>query len=587
MRNILAALVYLRATSLRNLVVSRLARLKQPKYLIGAVIGVGYLFLVFGGRFRGDRPSRLRAVGSAIPADILPTIEVLSAAVLLLFFLLCWVWPRNRASLAFTEAEIAFLFPAPLSRRTLVHYRLINTQLRLIFTSLIFAFLSGRWGFAVDSFLVRLLAWWLVFSTIWLHTMGSSFAITQLLDRGVTSLRRQFAVVAAVVLSIAASSVWTWNEWRAPTTDDTTDVASILNYIVTMLQTGALGLLLTPVQWLLGPLFARDAGSYVYAMGPALLVYAAHYIWVVRSDTSFEDASIARAQKRAAKVAAMREGKFQIGGAKNKSQRAPFNIAAAPRVELAFVWKNLLSTTSYLHPRAIVIAAVVIAVVCTWLTNSDYEVVRRIVSISAIILAIYIGIFGPLVARQDLRKDLANADVLKTYPLRGWQIVLGEIVTPVFVVSALLWLVVLTSSIVLDAGRLSWLTTDVRVLGAIAIAAFVPFYCATQVLVLNAATVVFPAWMENMRGQAQGIDVLGQRLLFLAALLITLVGALLPAAVVGGVVFATTYWIGIGAIGGVLAYFAFIAMLGVEIGLGIAWLGNRFERLDLSAELRP
>ena len=30
-----------------------------------------------------------------------------------------------------------------------------------------------------------------------------------------------------------------------------------------------------------------------------------------------------------------------------------------------------------------------------------------------------------------------------------------------------------------------------------------------------------------------------------------------------------------------------IAILGVEIGAGIWWLGRRFESFDLSAELRP
>ncbi len=39
----LGALLYLRLTSLKNLLLSRLRRLRQPKYLLGAAVGVAYL----------------------------------------------------------------------------------------------------------------------------------------------------------------------------------------------------------------------------------------------------------------------------------------------------------------------------------------------------------------------------------------------------------------------------------------------------------------------------------------------------------------------------------------------------------------
>ncbi|RFC43616.1 MAG: hypothetical protein DUW69_002173, partial [Verrucomicrobia bacterium] len=35
----LGALFYLRLTSLKNVVLSRVRRLKQPKYLVGAIVG--------------------------------------------------------------------------------------------------------------------------------------------------------------------------------------------------------------------------------------------------------------------------------------------------------------------------------------------------------------------------------------------------------------------------------------------------------------------------------------------------------------------------------------------------------------------
>ena len=55
----------------------------------------------------------------------------------------------QRAALGFSEAEIAFLFPAPITRRGLVHFRLLSVQFR----SLTGAALSG--GFADSAHFSR------------------------------------------------------------------------------------------------------------------------------------------------------------------------------------------------------------------------------------------------------------------------------------------------------------------------------------------------------------------------------------------------------------------------------------------------
>ena len=41
------ALLYLRLTTARGWLTSRLSRLKQPKYLVGAVVGVAYIYFFF------------------------------------------------------------------------------------------------------------------------------------------------------------------------------------------------------------------------------------------------------------------------------------------------------------------------------------------------------------------------------------------------------------------------------------------------------------------------------------------------------------------------------------------------------------
>jgi hypothetical protein len=109
-----------------------------------------------------------------------------------------------------------------------------------------------------------------------------------------------------------------------------------------------------------------------------------------------------------------------------------------------------------------------------------------------------------------------------------------------------------------------------------------------QLLVPNAAVVLFPGWMHATRHRGErGVEMLGQRLIFVAGQLLVIVIALLPAA--GGaalLVFITQRFIGMPAAVG-LAAVAVFTILVAEVWCGLWLIGERFEKFDLSAELRP
>jgi ABC-2 type transport system permease protein len=590
---IVGALFYLRVTSLRNSVISRVKRLKQPKYLIGAIVGIAYIYSIFLRRAPAGRPVGPRGFPQTFPVEQLPTVATLGAALLMVFVALYWFLPRSRAALSFSEAEIAFLFPAPISRRTLLHYRWINAQLRILFTSLVLALVSTGWSFLLGNAIVRILGWWLILSTLDLHAVGSSFAITRLLDRGLTSLRRQLLTAAIVAAVVAVAAIATWRTLHAPSAEDLAGPAALASYVTSLLSTGPLGWLLLPAKWVVQPLFAPHLRSFLTALGPALLLYVAHYVWVLRAEVSFEEASIAKAEKRAARRnAALRDGTPANWRTERKAKRAPFKLSAVRRPELAFLWKNLLASAPYLQPRVALIVAAVIVVGCSWLTRAsldraDLDVFRNVVAMFAMVGAGYTLVFGPLLSRQDLRLDLPNTDILKTYPLRGWQIVLGEVLAPVAIISVLLWLMLLAAALTFRPPQAAWWTAGALAPAALAVALLLPLLCTIQVLVMNAAVVLFPAWVPRGGERATGIDVLGQRIFFLAGLFLTTIVALLPAAIGAAAIFFVSVYVVGALIAGGLAVVAALAVLLVEIGLAIAWLGTRFERFDLSAELRP
>ena len=131
--------------------------------------------------------------------------ESLAALVFLVVVLLMWIIPHERAALTFTEAEVAFLFPAPIGRRTLIHFKLLKSQTAILLSAL-FMTLVGRWG--GGNFLFRAVAWWAVLSVINLHMLGSSFARTMLLDGGISNWRRRLLFLGGVGLVAAGVILW-------------------------------------------------------------------------------------------------------------------------------------------------------------------------------------------------------------------------------------------------------------------------------------------------------------------------------------------------------------------------------------------
>ncbi len=579
------ALFYLRATTLWGALRSRFLRLKQPKYLFGAVVGVAYVYFFFM-RPRGGPPPPGMPSGAGIPTMTPETLQVIAgvaALAMVIALLLSWAIPRQ-AALAFSEAEIAFLFPAPVSRRMLIHYRILSSQLRLVFTAIFFTLIFRR-GITLG----HAVGWWVILATINLHFTGSSFVTTRLLNRTLTSVRQRNLTLAIVAVVLVALIVWGWSVFTLPGQSDFSSFVALGHYVTGQLEHGPMPWLLAIPRLTLAPYLALDGHSFLLALGPALAVLIAHYFWVLQSEVTFEEASISRAEKRAARVRAIQQGDWRSQGNAARSQRPPFALASTGRPEIAFLWKNLFATIPIFRPIWLIVFAVFVLGLGTWIGHRPGLVAARSV-IMGLSTALLVGLLlvGPQVARQDLRSDLKNADILKTYPLRGWQIVLGELLTPIFVLSSVNWLVLLGAALIAPGMGLEWQTPQMRMAGAIGIAVLVPPFCAIQLLVPNAAAVIFPAWVQTVSNRGEhGLDVMGQRIIFMAGQLLITALALLPAAIVAAVLFFVLNWL----FGFIAAYtvavVGFFAVLVAEVWGGIRLLGDRFEEFDLSSELRP
>jgi hypothetical protein len=592
----LGALLYLRLTSLKNLILSRLRRLRQPKYLVGAIVGIAYFyFVVFRGagraHHRGSGPVPVPLHGGTMPHESIALILALGSLALLVVFVFMWVLPSQKPGLPFSEAEAAFLFPAPVTRRTLIHYKLLSTQFSVLLQSVFFSAVFNNRGLVGGRALNVLVGWWLILTLVNLHYMGASLTISRLIDRGVSSLRRRLAVGGVIAVATGGTLTLVWRDLRAPAPADIAGVDPLVHWLVQVLDTGLLHWLLLPGRLVISPFLATGPREFLVSLGPALLLLLVHYFWVVRMEVSFEEASVAHAEKRAARRAARQAGNYGRGPVITKGRRPPFSLADPGRPEIAFLWKNLLSAPPFLNSRVWLAAAAVVVIGCNLLRRLGpaQQAPLMIAGVVGLFVAGYALILGPLIARLDLRNDLAHSDLLKTYPLPGWRIVLGEILAPVAILTGIIWLALLLAACGLHptGNSFRWLTSEVRVALAVGIAAMTPPLVALQLLIPNAATILFPGWVQTVRTPGGGIDLMGQRLIFFFGQVLVVLLALVPAALTAGLLVFITQWL-IGPVAALaFASLVVIAVIAGEVACGVWWIGGRFERLDLSSELRP
>jgi ABC-2 type transport system permease protein len=600
--SVLHALLYLRLVSAGNWLVVRLRRLRQPKYLFGAIVGLAYFYFFFIRSFapRGSaRPFDAMPAPDPAALSLSPEGQLMAAALgtllLLLIVTLMWVVPNSRPVLAFTEAEIAFLFPAPITRRALVHFQLLSAQLRSLVGAAVMALFTNRWAFLGGNAFTHAAGWWFIFSALNLHFNGVGCTLNGLSDRGRGPWLRRLLVVVLVAGCIAGTfqlnpALLHWPELGAEPS-----IKPLARWLVDVSEAAPLRYLMWPLHAVLGPFLAADQSAFLLALPPALLVVVAHYLWVVRSTVAFEETAIDDATKRAELRDRGAASGRRFGGGVPIRRRGPFALRDTGRPEIALLWKNLLSTWPYFTIRALLFAALAIVAGHTWLERQPADpVLRPVLATGAAVFAGYTLIVGPQFARQDLRSDLGHIDILKVYPLRGWQIVLGEILAPTAILTGILWLALLVVALTLPAtGRqLTWLTPPVRIGAGLGLAAIMPALVSLQLLVPNAAVLFFPGWFQTTRSRGGGPEVVGQRMIFFFAQTLTMVLALIPALLIGAVPFAIAastgfqsppVLLGCIALAGVLMS----AVLLAEVAAGLRLLGARFERLDLSAELRP
>jgi ABC-2 type transport system permease protein len=561
--NAVSALYFIAAATVRNALLRQLRRARQPRYLVAMLFGLFYFVNVF------VQPG-LRSTGAARRAAAGHLASPLVSGALtwlgMLIVLYTWVFGGYESGLAFSEAEIQFLFPAPLTRRQLVHYKLARTMLFALVSALVVSLGLGR-RIAPGAALFPLGAW-LGMATLSLHLVAASLTRMSLLDHGVRGPARR-ALSLALPLALASSIVA--GVYRVPDAWPSR-YAEVAPYAAHLLATPPLswaGMLLAPaVHVALAPTWA-ELGRWLPV---AALVLGLHYRWALSTDAAFEQASIAAAERRGKRLVGLRRGRLGV----RENARPPFALSARGSPAFAIYWKNLTAAMRLLTVRMTLFILLPTLTGGIAAAFAGAAVNRGLCAILCAALALSMGFFGVQIYRIDFRLDLVNIDLLRSYPLRGVDLALAEVLAPFTVLTLGQWIMLLAAAVVAPPdfvealGRLPLLATAMVALPALTLSALI---------VQNAAALLFPGWVESGSGPPRGIEAIGQRLLTLVGTLLVVTLALIPAAILGGLTGVLLH----GPLGQAALPASALAgavVVAAEAGAAFFGLGRAFERFD-------
>src|SRR5215468_968801 len=279
------ATLYIMWCTAKNRMQRRLRRLREPRYLIGAIVGGLYLFFALYGRTRPRRPPP--DVGASpgarraqrVIASFTAVAPSLGGLALLVAAAVSWLMPFGSGLLEFTPAETEFLFTAPVARRHLLFYRLMRSQWAVFFGALV---MSLAYPIATIPARIRgLIAVWLILMTAHVFFTGVTLSRPQVArsSSNSRSLARGMMTVLLAALAVVLVSIGR-HLWAQPILT-LRDAYQVVSAVAT---TGAAHLVLLPFITLVRPLFAGGWLEFLQTIPGAIVIYAGVIAWVLRAD---------------------------------------------------------------------------------------------------------------------------------------------------------------------------------------------------------------------------------------------------------------------------------------------------------------
>jgi hypothetical protein len=495
---------------------AQLARVRQPRYFVAMLLGLLYLGWVFRlNTAQADAPfAELAGPGVA------PTVV---SALLLIMAARWWLARPDRGALAYSTAEVHLLFPAPISRRTLVHAKLLRGQLGILLNVLIWVLLLRGAGATIEGW-QRGIGLWILFSTFSLHRLAAALVRLNASQHDSAGRRRSLVPALVFATMFVAVGAVLWQARPEITASWALGLRAALETTYDALQHPVSAIALAPVRALVTPAFAASGSAWLWSLPPALLVLALHYIWVVRSDTAFEEAALEASQERARRIAAHTGTQLSTKRSDKGKVARVFALPSWGHPAIAIAWKNAAAAIrGGGWVRQLVLVSGIFAISLLTLRLTVGMPIDVILALS-IIWGSMLLLIGPVWMRYDLRLDLRDVATLRSLPLSSRSVVSASVmgVAALHTVSILAFLIVPVLFALADsAARADLLASLGSPIPAVTASVLVLY--ALNLLtfsVQNGLALTFPAWVQ-LGTDRRGFEAMGQTLLTVGITVIT------------------------------------------------------------------
>jgi ABC-2 type transport system permease protein len=245
----------------------------------------------------------------------------------------------------------------------------------------------------------------------------------------------------------------------------------------------------------------------------------------------------------------------------------------------AILWKNLVAATRTRRLRNAVVSLAGAGLIVAVLSFDPEGSLAEAAGWLTIFWAGVLVITGPQYVRNDLRGDLLKLDLLRSYPLRGWSVVLAEAAASTLLLTAIQLSLLGIGYLAFLGNRTMEPELEERTVLLLLSAIILPAVNFLGMLIQNGAALLYPAWVRLGSGRTGGVEALGQNLLMVIAFVVLLGLTLVAPAALGGGVYLLGHelladWSLLPA--AVVA----LGCMGFEAAWIVDWLGGIFERTD-------
>ena len=490
--------------------------LRSPKRLIPAILMMTWVLMFLG-------PQLLfRLVGPRHPVTLLsftmpPQIPIALFAILSIVMLYKVHKSFSESMVTFPLADIDFLFPTPISRRTILGLRLLGLYARVGLYVLFFAFIFG-----------------IQLSMFAPTSIGISVSCVVLI------LFVVFIVNICTTINLVATfreaRKW-WLSYAVRWTADGLLIFVAGKLIFGYLQTGNLAesaaqtmnhplvtALLLPAKWtadlMLSPFTGWAPGIGGELLGMCALAIGSLALVLSRNENPYEPSLMVSARAAAIRSAVRRGGWGRLRAEMQKFRpqkaRAAGGVPPFGRGAIVLVWKSL-NITMRTSGRALIAVPFIGALLLGGLRFAlPNEFGLKEVQGFATVLVAYLLFISSTIMLHSFRADLKQANILRPMPIPAWQVIAVQGIHSTLISTAIAWIVLILISVFYGFEARSPLTIAVLAL---------PFAAYASLCWQAVAAVIYPnpedptqQFVGNMLsglaatisiGPAVGIGVLG------------------------------------------------------------------------------